>query len=146
MKLVGELIFPPRAPGEPIPPAVAISKAVNYLSGSPLLMEHYTLAIQSFHWALSIGMGAAYGAVVELFPKARVGYGAAFGLFVLIVTHETTLPFLGLSLPWSQIPLKEHLSELVTHLMYGITVELVRRLVRHRLFGEPSTLLELSIS
>jgi uncharacterized membrane protein YagU involved in acid resistance len=53
------------------------------------------------------------------------------------LTHETTLPFFGLSLPWSQIPLKEHLSEIFTHIIFGMSVELVRRLVRASLFALP---------
>jgi uncharacterized membrane protein YagU involved in acid resistance len=50
------------------------------------------------------------------------------------MTHETTLPYLGFSLPWKQIPLKEHLGDMFTHALYGIGVELVRRLIRNRVF------------
>jgi putative membrane protein len=141
MKLVGEAIFPPRSPGEPIPPAVAVSKLLKFLSGSPLRPEHTTLAVQGFHWSLSIGMAAVYGVLAEFFPIARIGYGLGFGMFVLLITHETTLPLLGLSLPWKQIPLKEHLSEIVTHAMYGVSVELVRSAVRNHAFTpEPKML------
>ena len=134
-KLLGEAIFPPRYPGEPIPPAVAVSRALNWLTGSPLLPEHTTLAIQSFHWSLSIGMAAVYGVLVEFFPRIRIGYGVGFGFAVLLMTHETSIPLLGLSLPWKQIPLKEHLSEIFTHALYGVGVELTRRWVRNHLFS-----------
>jgi putative membrane protein len=130
VKLLGEAIFPPRFPGEPIPPAVAVSKALEFMSGAPLLPERMTLAVQTFHWSFSIGAAAVYGVVVEIFPKAKIGYGIGFGLVLLLLTHETTLPLLGLSLPWSQIPLKEHLSEIFTHSLFGVAVELVRRVVR----------------
>ncbi len=130
MKLVGELIFPPRMPGEPIPPAVMVSRLVQYLSGSPLAPERVTLAVQSFHWGFSIAVSALYGAIVEIFPRAKVGYGIGFGLLLLLLTHETTLPYFGFSLPWSEIPLKEHLSEIFTHAIFGISVEVVRRSVR----------------
>ena len=134
MKLLGELVFPPRAPGEPIPPAVAVSRLVESLSGSPLLKDKETLAIQSFHWTFSIGVAAMYAALVEVFPKAKIGHGVVFGLVLCLLTHESLLPALGLSLPFNQIPLKEHLSELSTHALFGFCVELVRRQVRGRVF------------
>ena len=135
-KLLGELIFPPRFPGEPVPPAVAVSKVLEFMSGSPLLPERMTLAVQGFHWTLSIGAAAIYGLVVEVFPKAKIGYGIGFGLVLLLLTHETTLPLLGLSLPWTQIPLKEHISEIFTHSLFGLAVEFVRRIVRSFFFGD----------
>ena len=98
-KLLGEAIFPPRAPGEPVPPAVMVSRVVQYLSGRPLLKEHELLATQLLHWTFSVGAGMAYGALVEVFPRARFGRGLAFGLALCLSTHETTLPLLGLSLP-----------------------------------------------
>lgn len=136
-KLLGELIFPPRAPGEPIPPAVAVSRLLQWMSGSPLLPEKMTFAVQSFHWSFSIAVAALYGALVEIFPKAKAGYGLAFGMVLLLLTHETLLPWAGLSLPWSEIPLKEHLSEIFTHAIFGVSVELTRRLLRPLLFRLP---------
>jgi putative membrane protein len=135
--LLGELVFPPRFPGEPIPPAVAVSKFLEFMSGSPLLPEKMTLAVQSFHWSFSIGAAAVYGAVVEVFPKARVGWGLGFGMVLLLLTHETILPLLGFSLPWSQIPLREHLSEICTHALFGVSVELIRRAMRPLLDSRP---------
>jgi putative membrane protein len=105
------------------------------MSGSPLLPERMTLAVQAFHWSFSIGVAALYGAIVELYPKASIGYGIGFGMVLLLLTHETMLPFFGLSLPWAQIPLKEHLSEIFTHALFGLSVEFTRRLVRPLFFG-----------
>ena len=131
-KLLGEAIFPPRAPGEPVPPAVAVSRLVEWLSGNPLLKDKEMLATQAFHWTFSIGAGLVYGALVEVFPRARIGRGVGFGLALCLATHETLLPLLGFSLPFGEIPLKEHLSELLTHALYGFTVEEVRRFLRRR--------------
>ena len=141
-KLVGEMIFPPRYPGEPIPPAVAVSRLLKYLTGSPLLPEHTTLAVQSFHWSFSIGTAAIYGLVAEFVPFVKIGYGIGFGLVVLLLTHETTLPYFGFSLPWKEIPLKEHLSEIFTHALFGVAVELTRRAVRDHLFTPEPKMLE----
>jgi len=137
MKLVGEWIFPPRSPGEPIPPAVAVSRLLKAFSGSPLLPEKMTLAVQGFHWSFSIGAGAIYGVIAEFAPAARAGYGIGFGMVLLLLTHETTLPYFGFSLPWKQIPVKEHLSEIFTHAIFGVAVELTRRFVRSNFFSPP---------
>jgi putative membrane protein len=143
-KLLGELVFPPRFPGEPIPPAVAVSRFLEWMSGSPLLAERMTLAVQAFHWSFSIGCGVVYGAIVEMFPRAKIGYGLGFGFAVLLLTHETTLPYFGFSLPWGEIPLKEHLSEIFTHAIFGVSVELVRRTVRPALSKLPGIMPPLS--
>jgi putative membrane protein len=134
-KLLGEAIFPPRAPGEPVPPAVMVSRMVRYLSGSPLRKDRELLATQVFHWSFSVAAGMAYGALVEVSPRARAGRGVAFGLALCLATHETTLPLLGLSLPWKDIPLKEHLSELLSHALFGFCTEEVRGLVRSRVLS-----------
>lgn len=125
-------------PGEPIPPAVAVSKLLTYLSGHPLLAERTTLAVQTFHWSFSLFVGALYGVAVEFLPWARAGRGAGFGVVLLLATHESLLPLAGLSLPWSEIPLKEHASELFTHVLFGVSVEFVRRNVRERLLDAPA--------
>ena len=67
MKLLGEVIFPPRGPGEPIPPEVMVSRLLEYFSGHPLLPERMTLAVQSVHWTFSLCVCACYGAIVEIF-------------------------------------------------------------------------------
>lgn len=130
MKLLGEVIFPARGPGEPIPPAEMVSRLLEFLSGHPLLPEKVTLAVQSLHWSFSIAVSALYGAIVEIFPKAKMGCGLGFGMVLLLLTHESTLPYFGFSQPWSEIPLKGHLSEIFTHAIFGVSVELVRRMVR----------------
>jgi putative membrane protein len=131
-KLVGEAIFPPRMPGEQVPPAVMVSRLVRWLSGSPLLQNKEMIATQAFHWTFSVAAGATYGALVEVFPRAKIGRGVGFGLVLFLMTHESLLPLLGFSIPFGDMPLKEHLSELLTHSVYGFCVEAVRRLMRRR--------------
>jgi uncharacterized membrane protein YagU involved in acid resistance len=74
VKLLGELVFPPRFPGEPIPPAVAVSKFLEFMSGSPLLPEKMTLAVQSFHWSFSIGAAAVYRGISQGTSRLRLGF------------------------------------------------------------------------
>jgi putative membrane protein len=56
--------------------------------------------------------------------------GASFGLMLMTLTHETSLPAMGLAeSPEEQTP-REHTSEMATHLLFGMVAERVRSLVR----------------
>ena len=122
-KLIGEAIYPPRTQGQEPPPAVLAEK----VAGHPLSETHKTIATQFFHWTLGTGIAGAYGAAAEFSPIVTVGYGVAFGIAVMLGTHESTLPLLGLDKPPTQQPLREHTSELATHALYGFVVEFIRR-------------------
>jgi putative membrane protein len=125
-KLVGEAIYPPRTQGQEPPPAVLAEK----LAGHPLTKSQKTAATQTFHWTFGSLSGAFYGAVAEVAPIVTTGYGSAFGLVVFLFTHETTLPMLGLDKSPFQQPAREQSSEFVTHVMYGVGTEVVRRAIR----------------
>lgn len=138
MKLLGEAVFPPRTAREPVPPVIAISKLTRYLTGSPLLPQREAVSAYVLHFAFSIGVGALYGLLAEAYPQVRRGHGVGAGLGLLLVTHESLLPALGLSLPVSQLLLKEHLSELSTHALFGLSLETTRRLFRERVMNAHS--------
>lgn len=127
-KLVGEAIYPPRTQGQEPPPAVLAEK----IAGHPLSEHQKNVATQVFHWTLGTGIAAVYGAAAVVAPVVTVGYGVGFGLVVLLTTHESTLPLLGLDKPPTQQPLREHTSELATHALYGFFVEAVRRWLMRR--------------
>lgn len=126
VKLIGEKIYPPRTEGQEAPPAVLAEK----LAGHPLSTEKKTVATQAFHWTTGSLTGAFYGGVAEVAPVVTIGYGVAFGLVVFLFTHETTLPLLGLDKSPFQQPAREQTSELITHSLYGIGTEVVRRAIR----------------
>ena len=127
-KLVGELIYPPRTQGQEPPPAILAEK----IAGHPLSKPLQTTATQVFHWTFSVGIGAVYGAAAEFAPLVTSGYGIVFGEVVLLTTHESTLPLLGLNEPPLEQPAREQKSEILTHAMYGLTVEAVRRFLMRR--------------
>lgn len=127
-KLAGELVYPPRTQGQEAPPAVLAEK----LAGHPLNKHQKTIATQVFHWTTGSLAGAIYGGVAEILPIATVGYGVGFGIVVLLLTHESALPLLGLDKPPLQQPLREQSSEVATHALYGFVVEVVRRWWRRR--------------
>ena len=127
-KLVGEAIIPPRKPGEEPPPAVLAEK----VAGRPLSKGQKLLATQVFHWTFGSITGGVYSVLAEYFPQVTAGRGLLFGWAVMLLTHESSLPALGLSpAPWNQ-GAKEIISELITHGMYGTTTEAVRRWLESR--------------
>ena len=126
VKTIGERIYPPRVHGEPEPPAVLADKLSDHnLSGASK-----TAATEAIHWGFGALTGAAYGALAEFYPAATSKEGASFGLTVMALTHQSGLPALGLSEDSEQQTTREHTSEMVTHILYGVTTEVVRSFVR----------------
>jgi hypothetical protein len=73
------------------------------------------------HYGFGILNGAAYGTAAELAPAVTRGMGAPFGTAF------------GLSGPPWESPPAVHAKALAAHLVYGLTTEAVRRLVRRAL-------------
>jgi putative membrane protein len=123
-KVVAEQIFPPRVEGQ-TPPTVMLAEQV---AGYPLKVP-----TQSIHWAFGALAGAVYGAVVEYEPTMGAWKGAAFGITLNKLTHESLLPKMGLVAPTERQPARERISEWVSHAAYGVVTDSVRRLARKAL-------------
>lgn len=128
-KMLAEKIFPPRVQGQ-IPPPVALAEQ---FAGHSLPEGQKQAAMQGIHWGFGAAAGAVYGALVEAEPSLGAWKGAAFGLTLNKITHESLLPKLGLARPKEQQPAQERISEWVTHAVYGIFTDAVRRAVRRAL-------------
>lgn len=87
------------------------------------------IAGPAVHYALGTGVGGLYGAVAELAPKVTTGAGLPFGAVFWLVVDEGAVPVLGLSKGPTQYPLSTHVYALASHFVYGLTTELVRRVV-----------------
>ena len=128
-KTVAEKIYPPRTHGEPEPPAVLADK----VAGHELAKTNKLVAVEGIHWAFGIAVGAVYGAISEYYPAATSRDGASFGMTLMALTHESALPALGLSPAPAAQTAREKTSEMVTHVIYGVVTEVVRREVRKHL-------------
>ncbi len=128
-KSVAERIYPPRTHGEPEPPEVLAEK----VAGHELSGVTKTLAAESIHWTFGAAAGAAYGALAEFYPNATSRNGASFGMTLMALTHEGALPAIGLAAQPEDQTTREKSSEMVTHVLFGVVTETVRRLVRSRL-------------
>jgi hypothetical protein len=85
------------------------------------------------HYAFGTATGGLYGAVAELAPEVTTGMGLPFGVAFWLVADETAVPLLGLSKPPTEYPVSTHVYALASHVVYGLTAELVRRGVRKAL-------------
>ncbi|MGA7524782.1 MAG: DUF1440 domain-containing protein [Acidobacteriaceae bacterium] len=128
-KMVAEQIFPPRIQGQTPPPVVLAEQ----VAGRPLTDSNRQLALQGIHWIFGALAGAIYGVMVEYEPSLAAWHGAAFGITLNRMTHESLLPKLGLSAPPGEQPTQERISEWVTHAAYGVATDSVRRAVRRAL-------------
>jgi putative membrane protein len=121
-----EAMFPPRVHGEPEPPEALAEK----IAGHHLDRKTRTAAGTAIHWGFGAAVGAAYGALAEYYPAATDKQGATFGLTLMSLTHEASLPAMELAEPAEEQSFRERSSEATSHLVYGLVAERVRSIVR----------------
>jgi putative membrane protein len=113
---------------------VKAAKAISEgIFGHKLDEREKRAAGAAVHYAFGTATGGLYGAVAELAPEVTTGTGLPFGVAFWLVADETVVPLLGLSKPPTEYPVSTHVYALASHLVYGLTAELVRRAVRKAL-------------
>lgn len=103
---------------------------VHAINGKELEKSQKQTAGSIVHYVFGASMGALYGAVSEYYPEARVGFGTLFGAALFLFADEIAVPALGLSGSPTEAPLSSHAYALVSHFVYGITAEGVRKGIR----------------
>jgi uncharacterized membrane protein YagU involved in acid resistance len=110
-------------------PTVKVASAITRGVGYELPPAQKPRAGSIVHYAFGGTVGALYGAVAEVLPKAAAGVGLPFGIAVWLGAHVVTVPVLGLAQPPARQPLGQEAEELGLHLAYGATTEIFRRLM-----------------
>lgn len=105
------------------------------LVGSPIKLENEAIVEQLVNVPLGGTVGAIYGYGKRDKTDANMFDGAMLGVTTWATTHETSLPLLGLEKSPEKIPLKTQASELLAHVVFGLTTEVVRGYVNSRLRG-----------
>jgi uncharacterized membrane protein YagU involved in acid resistance len=82
------------------------------------------------HYTFGALMGGLYGVLAEYSSPARAGFGTAFGGVLFAGADLLAVPALHLAPSPAEQPASALANPLATHLVYGMTTELVRRLVR----------------
>ena len=88
---------------------------------------------EAVHYAMGATSGLMYGVATEITPMATLGAGLPFGAAVWVIADDVVVPALGFSKPATAYPLSTHAYALSSHLVYGLTTEVVRRTVRNLL-------------
>ena len=140
LQTVGEQLFPPtrretERPGADVtghadrmPPA-NMARAAADAAGVTLRRGEALDSQEAIHWAFGTTAGVAYGVAAEL-TDAEVGFGVPAAVALFGATHGSALPALGLQARPGRLPTAWWVWEFGSHLVYGATVELVRRGVR----------------
>ena len=107
--------------------AAAISEGVF---GHSLNAREKEIAGPVVHYAVGTTAGAVYGLAAEYEPDVTTLAGIPFGAAFWIVVDEGFLPLLGLAKGPTNYPISTHAYALASHLVFGLTAEVVRSTVR----------------
>jgi hypothetical protein len=117
--------------GEEDPATVkAADRVAVAVTGSPVPPAHREQAGEIVHYTTGAGVGAIYGVLSEFAPVLTFGFGAAYGGAVAIGLDDTLVPKLGLAKGPKETPPSVRAYSLASHLVYGLTLEGARRILR----------------
>ena len=120
--------------GEGEPSTVkAADRVARTATGKPLPEKAKAPAGQAVHYATGAVLGAVYGALAEVVPMITTGFGAAYGTLVNLVLDEAVVPALGLGPNPFDVPMKTHAYGAASHSVFGVVLELGRKMLRSRL-------------
>jgi hypothetical protein len=107
--------------------ADAISRSVFH---HELGAEEKPIAGSAVHYAFGTAVGGLYGVLMERWPRSDFRAAAGFGPVLWLASDEVAVPLAGLSKRPREYPISAHASALAAHVVYALTVELVRRGLR----------------
>lgn len=110
-----------------------VARKIAESAGHHLSPEEKKTAAQAVHYSFGTLVGALYAVTAELLPEATTGGGAAFGTALFLTADEIAVPAFRLGPTFSETPLSSHLEYWAAHVVYGVTLDLSRNLIR-RLF------------
>lgn len=111
----------------------AAQTIARYTVGRSLDRDELAVAAPAVHYAFGSAVAALYGAAAEATPAVRAGGGAVLGVALWAAADEVAMPLLGLSGPPTDREAELHLQAFAAHVVYGVTTEAVRRIVRRAL-------------
>ena len=94
----------------------------------PLAPEEKKVAGPLVHYAYGTGIGALYGGLAQKYKTTNSGFGTAYGAAAWALGDEVAVPALKLGKKPTETPPAQHLQTFAAHLVYGCTLEGVRRL------------------
>jgi len=109
---------------------VKTAKAIaQYVFAHELTEDEKKWAGPAVHYGFGTLVGAAYGLLVEAVPSFSAGFGTVYGSLVWFAADEVGVPLFGLSQSPLETPISSHVEALASHLVYGVTTDMARRLM-----------------
>lgn len=105
----------------------AASRMTELATGEPLDERGKDTGGWLFHHAFGAVVGALYGAAAAKYPALTSGFGIPFGATVWLTAAEAGMPMMGLAKAPVSYPPERHVGSLLSHLVYGVTVEATRK-------------------
>jgi putative membrane protein len=90
-------------------------------------------ASPAVHYGYGAAVGALYGGLAEVVPMVGLGLGIPYATLLWAGGDEIALPALGLTESPTQIPPQKHASALAMHFVYGVSLDISRRILRRLL-------------
>ena len=116
------------------PATVKTASAISEgLFGHSLTAREKEIAGPVVHYAVGTTAGAVYGLAAEYEPDVTTLAGIPFGAAFWMVVDEGALSLLGLAKGPTAYPISTHAYALASHLVFGLTAEVVRSAVRRAL-------------
>jgi putative membrane protein len=106
----------------------AADRASEAATGRPLSPGNKPAAASAIHYAFGGAVGAVYGAAAARTPDVAAWGGLPFGASVWMAADEIGMPLVGLAKAPTEYPLADHATTLVSHLIFGLDTESVRRM------------------
>lgn len=101
--------------------------ALEHLTGRPLSERSRRALGLVGHHAFGAIVGAPYGLLASRRTAITYGAGLPYGAFVWLAAAEVGLPAAGFARHPASYPLSRHLASFGSHLVFGVTLEAVRR-------------------
>lgn len=119
-----------KASDSPDATMVTAERLMRPILDRSLTREEQQKAGPIVHYAFASVVGSAYGVAAEFAPAVKKAAGVPFGAALFVGADEVALPVLKLSRGPREYPISTHIYGLSSHVVYGLTIELVRRGVR----------------
>ncbi|NWK85077.1 DUF1440 domain-containing protein [Staphylococcus sp. GSSP0090] len=136
VKMGWEALLPPRTPErDEEPPPVTMMKVFNVPDSVRNASYVYNdnevpLAVMGIHYGFSVVNATLYALLSEQSESVSTWKGGLFGIGVHVIFHEFVLPKLKLTPARDELPPEEHFSELLGHIVWMYTIDLVRTSVK----------------
>ena len=128
-----EKVLPVRKPNTRSAQVKMVDDLSLKLTGERISESNHELAEQLVNIPFGASLGATYGYAQRDKSEINIVEGAVYGATTWVGTHETSLPLLGLKDKPADIPIKVQVNELIAHVAFGITTELVRGIIAKKL-------------